>query len=72
MQSTACAFQADLIEGLNGARRLYAVTIRALDRALPSRKSEDLERVEAARLLYLKAREALLKHTEQHHCEEPE
>lgn len=72
MPSTACTFQADLLQGLNGARKLYAVAVRALDRALPSRETEDLERVEAARLLYLKAREALIEHREHHRCEVPE
>jgi hypothetical protein len=72
MPSTACALQADLIEGLNGARKLYALTVRALDDARPTQEIDVLEQVEAARLLYLKAREALVMHWEQHRCEVPE
>jgi hypothetical protein len=61
--------EVDLVERLNQARRLYAASVRALDDSeLPAHDDDIFDQVEAARLVYIVARNALLDHRKEHGC----
>jgi hypothetical protein len=50
------------------ARKLYTSAVAALGKVRQAEEDAAIARVESARLLYQKARVALLDHEWQHHC----
>jgi hypothetical protein len=67
--SPKCSIEVDLAERLNHARKLYAASVRVLDDSdLPAHDDGIFDQVEAARLLYIVARNALLDHRKEHGC----
>ena len=66
--SPECTICCDLREHLVEARKLYTAAVAALDKAHLREDGAVNDRVEAARLIYLKARSNLLEHEGEHGC----
>ena len=62
-----CSTEVRLVEHLSRARRLYAAATAALE-SESTVSDEPFEQVEAARMLYLKARTELKQHYAEHGC----
>jgi hypothetical protein len=67
--SPKCSIEVDLVERLKQARKLYAAAVRVLDDSdFPAHDDDIFDQVEAARLVYIVTRNALLDHRKEHGC----
>ena len=66
--SGACSEGLDLRERAAETRKLYISAVAALNHVSTDQEEATNDRVEAARVLYLKARTAVLEHEKTHRC----